>query len=100
MSAPRMRLILSPEAETDLEDTLLYTEQQYGAQQRERYRDRLAEVLTLLSEHPHMGSPRDELPAHYRVFPVEQHRIIFFVTEDAVNVLRILHRSRDILRHI
>ena len=100
MSSPRLRVFLSPEAQDDYADAQSYTLQTYGAAQWEKYESRIAEVLDLLSEHPHLGSGRDELPAHYRVFPVEQHRIIFFVTADAVNVVRILHRSRDILRHI
>jgi plasmid stabilization system protein ParE len=94
MSVPSMRLIFAPEANDDLIDIQSYTEL--------TYRGRLNDAFTLLSEHPYIGSTCDELPAHYRVFPVEQHRIIYFVTadEDSVNVVRILHRSRDILRHI
>ena len=102
MSVPSLPLIFAPEANDDLIDIQSYTELTYGEPQWFTYRSRLNDAFTLLSEHPYTGSTRDDLPAHYRVFPVEQHRIIYFVTaaEDAVNIVRILHRSRDILRHI
>jgi toxin ParE1/3/4 len=100
MSSPKRPVILSPEARDDYADVQSYTLQTYGTAQWEKYEGRIAEVLDLLAAHPHIGSARDDLPPHYRVFPVEQHRIIFFVTEDAVRVVRILHSRMDTRRHL
>ena len=78
MSSPSLPVILAPEAQDDYADVQVYTLQVYGPEQWERYESRIAEVLDLLAEHPYVGTTRDELPAHYRVFPVEQHRIVYY----------------------
>ena len=100
MSSPRLRVVLSPEAETDLEDILFYTQQQHGETQRERYRDRLIEAILRLAEHPHMGTSRPELPRDVRVFPVERHRIFYRVIADTLQIARVLHARMDTKRHL
>jgi toxin ParE1/3/4 len=100
MSVHRLPLIFAPEANDDLIDIQVYTELTYGATQWTIYRGKLDRAFALLSEHPHSGSPRPELPRDILVFPVEKHRIFYRIRPDAVHVARILHSSMDARRHL
>jgi toxin ParE1/3/4 len=45
-----------------------------------------------------MGTGRDELKSGLRCHPVGNYLIFFFPLEDGVDIVRVLHGSRDIER--
>lgn len=55
MSAPRKPVVLSPDARADFTDILLYTWQQWGEGQRDRYEASLKRAITALAEYPDAG---------------------------------------------
>ena len=95
MSARRLRLILKPQARNDVHSALLYTREQWGAEQRARYKALLYRSMQDLIGYPELGRARDELYPGCRSHPVGQHIIYYHVTEAAIVVVRILHRRQD-----
>ena len=57
--------------------------------------DKLEEVCNRLAENPHMGSPREDLRTRLRCFTSGSHVIYFRPTDHGIDVLRVLHGSRD-----
>jgi toxin ParE1/3/4 len=86
---------LSRQAEQDLED--LWT---YLAQKNEIASDIfLAKVLNkfpMLAQYPEMSQARKDLSADLRSFPVKPYMIFYRRTETEIEIIRVLHQSRDI----
>jgi toxin ParE1/3/4 len=82
-------------AETDLAEILDYLDQRNPAA-AERLAAALDQRCELLSQFPNMGRARDELASGLRSIAVDRYVIFYRVTPSAVEVLRILHGSRDI----
>lgn len=95
-----MRLIVSPPAQRDLADILLYTLQQYGSAQEEKYAAALDNKLNFLRDHPTAGRLRPELGEGYRSLRVNQPIIYYALTDTAVYIARILHSRMDARRHL
>ena len=58
--------------------------------------DRLDEQFRLLATQPKIGRPRNELAAGVRSFPFGRYVIFYMPLDDGVDVIRVLHGSRDI----
>ncbi len=62
----------------------------------DRWVDRLDEKFALLSTQPMMGRSRDELAPGIRSFAFGRYLIFFESLPDGIDVVRVLHGSRDI----
>lgn len=58
--------------------------------------DRLDEQFRLLATQPKMGRTRDELAAGVRSHPFGRYVIFYMPLDDGIDVVRVLHGSRDI----
>jgi toxin ParE1/3/4 len=96
MSARKRRLVLSPRASDDLDDILLYTEQQWGNEQREQYQQGLLDGLNQLLTFPFLGKERPDYEPGARSIQIEHHVAIYRVSETEVLISRIVHVRRDI----
>jgi toxin ParE1/3/4 len=89
------RFRLSRQAEQDLEDIWVYL-----TQQDELLADKqIAQILDrfpMLSQFPNMGKQRDDLLGGLRSFPVKPYIIFYNKISDGIEVVRILHQSRNI----
>jgi toxin ParE1/3/4 len=61
--------------------------------------DRLDEKLLLWATQPMMGRSRDELAAGLRSFAFGRYVVFFLPIPDGLDVVRVLHASRDISEH-
>jgi toxin ParE1/3/4 len=100
MSAPERRLVVTARARADLQGILRYTTQQWGKRQRGIYKAKLTAAMNQLTRHPHMGEARDDIPAGMRAKAVEQHVIFYRADDEAITVIRILHRKMDAPTHL
>jgi len=92
MSSPNnYTLVLSQEAQADIDDFLLYTELQRGVGQKDKYGDKLDEAFLSIQAEPRIGAPRPELPRRYRVYHVGRQYIIYLVQPQTVIVMCVLH---------
>jgi toxin ParE1/3/4 len=49
-----------------------------------------------LADFPQIGTRRDELKAGLRSQPVGNYLIFYFPLEDGIDIVRVLHGSRDV----
>jgi toxin ParE1/3/4 len=84
---------LSRKAKADLKSIALYTEREWGRDQRNHYILQFDQCFHLLGENPNLGQTCDEISPGYRQYPQGSH-IIFYrlAAEDVVAIIRILHK--------
>ena len=67
-----------------------------GAEQADRWVDKLDEKFKLMATQPLIGRARDELAADLRSFPFGRYIIFYAPIEGGIDVVRVLHSSRDV----
>ena len=90
---------ITTEANSDLVEIWLYTDEQFGATQADRYLDQLAEAIDRLLVHPELGKDRSDVKSGYRSIHVNKHVVFYRVINDGLLVVRVLHDSMDVLLH-
>lgn len=85
----------APPASADLEDIGDYIAND-SQEAAERFIEKITNTCRMLAAHPLSGRARDELLANMRSFPVGNHVIFYDVQPDGVQILRVLHGSRDL----
>jgi toxin ParE1/3/4 len=88
------------DAEESLLDIYLYTLEQFGLNQAERYEEGLGRIFSLLAEHPMMGRPRDDIFAGLRRHVWKAHVIYYRIEDDGILIINILGAGRDTDRDI
>jgi toxin ParE1/3/4 len=105
----RWRLRLTDQAERDLQDIVRWTAENFGVRQAQDYGRTLALALEVLGTGPdEPGSrAREDLAPGIRTLHAgrrgrkARHFVVFGVgTDGTVDVLRVLHDSVDLARHI
>jgi toxin ParE1/3/4 len=91
--------VLSEASARDIENIFERSLIDFGLAQTEQYFHTLKNCLVLLAENPGMGTAADDLQAGYRRFPHESHVIFYTVSESDIFIVRILHKSMDIIDH-
>ena len=86
-----------PRAESDLIDIWRYIAQDSPVN-ADRFLDRLDVVFSNLAALPGMGRLRPEFASDLRSFPVGSYLVFYRPTEDGIDIVRVLHRRRDIPR--
>lgn len=89
------RLLKRPEAENDLDEIWWYIAQD-SPDHADRFLDRLQERLLALADFPKMGRSRSDLQAGLRSQPVGNYLIFYFPLVDGIEIVRVLHGSRDV----
>jgi toxin ParE1/3/4 len=89
-----MRIIRTVLAENDLLDIWLYIAQD-NVDAADRLLEKLQQRCDCLSANPELGMRRDDLLEGMRCLIEGNYCIFYRITDDAVQVLRILHGTRD-----
>lgn len=88
------RIIKRPAAETDLDEIWWHIAQDNPIN-ADRFLDRIQDSCHTLADYPHMGVKRDELKPGLRSHPVGNYLIFYFPLTDGIEIVRVLHGSRD-----
>ena len=86
---------LAPQAEQDLLEIWLYIADDQPIH-ADRFLDRLETAAQRLAAFTEIGTDRPELGEGLRSFPVERYMLYFRPRPGGIEVLRVLHASRDI----
>mgnify|MGYP000300018876 CR=1 FL=1 len=86
---------LTPAAERDLESILIYTREQWGGEQANRYIDSLIAAFAVLAQTPRTAPACDHIRPGYRRLSVERHVIYFRIAAYGIAIVRILHDRMD-----
>jgi toxin ParE1/3/4 len=90
-----MKYRLSALARADLDDIAEYFAQ-HNPGAGERLLGEIRARLKFLTAQPRIGAPRDELRPGLRCFVVGKYVIYYLIQQKVIEVLRIIHGSRDI----
>lgn len=72
-------------AESDLEEIWLYSFQEWGETQADKYHDHLTHAIEQLGHNPQLGKPCDYFQSGYRMFQAERHTIYYQLLNDHDN---------------
>lgn len=88
-------LLISPEAEIDLLEIWLYIAED-SPENADRFQDKLANKARKLSESSEIGIDRPELGQGLKSFPVDRYLLYYRSIQTGIELVRVLHGSRDI----
>lgn len=89
------RYVVSPQARADIKEICRYIARD-SRQAAGRVNKLFCDKFKFLARHPFVGQTRPELAADLRSFSAENYVIFFRPIIDGVQVVRVLHGSRDI----
>jgi toxin ParE1/3/4 len=95
-----LKLSITPKAESDLAGIWLYTCEEWGAEQADKYLDQLEAGMKQLLSHPLLGADYTHVLTGYRRLQVEHHAVFYQVLEPEVLVVRVLHEDMDTPRRL
>ena len=100
MSTKSAEYRLSPRAREDIEAVWLYSLQEWGLAQAERYIDDLTSAFELLTARPKAGTSCENIRPGYRKYPVIRHVVYYRETNYGIEVVRVLHDRMLASRHL
>lgn len=100
MSNRKPSLVFTSDAELDLDDIHQYTLAEWGQTQFDKYSRQLEDGFEEIRKIPTIGIHRRDLPPNYRAYQVEKHLIIYWLTDEKITIIRVLHIMQDIPQHI
>lgn len=100
MSSRRLRVVMTPEARSDIGDILLYTELTWDREQRDEYWRHIEATIEATIERlavmPLMGRIRTHLSRFdLRWVPVGTHLLYYWVDGNNLVIARVLHPRQD-----
>lgn len=90
-----MKLVLTREADADIEEILFKGAMQFGLQVADQYKRELNRTLDFLRLYPEASRERLEFSPPVRIHPFKAHVIIYRVSDDTVEIIRIRHGRED-----
>lgn len=88
------RVTRRPQAVADILDIWDFIAED-SLSEADRWVDRLDEKLGLWATQPLIGRPREELAPKLRSMPFGRYAVFFMPLPDGIDVVRVLHSSRD-----
>ena len=88
-------IIKRPRARSDLSEIWNYIAED-NETRADAFVDLIDQKIQALAGQPNMGRSRDELAEGLRSFPVGRHIIFYLVLPQGIEIVRILHGSRDL----
>ena len=94
------RLVKDKAAEEDLIGIWVYSCENWGEAQADRYLDAIDTALRKIAKHPTKGENRDWLRQGYWSLHVEHHLVFYTFTDEEIRIRRVLHEVMDVGRHL
>ncbi len=80
---------LRQQAQDEFESIWVYSNQEWGAEQADKYIRSHLSRFTWLSENPQLGKQRAEIKLGYYCFPEGMHLIFYKITRDGIEIIGI-----------
>lgn len=91
---------LSRKADADIQEIASYSVRNWSLARAEAYILRLHEAFQRLAESPHLGRNIDELRKGYFRYEHESHVVFYKHSGRGILIVRVLHKSMDVKRHL
>jgi toxin ParE1/3/4 len=95
-----LRIDKLPQAESDLIDIWIYGCTTWNATQADSYADSIQYTLKALAHFPEKNRIRNNFRPAIRICHHVSHMIAYTVEKDSIVVVRVLHKSMDVKRHV
>ncbi len=86
-------------ARDDLEEIWIFTFEEWGLEQADKYLNSLFSRFEWLSRNPYTGKDREDIKNGYFCFPEGMHLVFFTMTEYGIDIIGIPHQNMDVIRH-
>ncbi len=93
-------VLISPLARSDIKQIWYYSFKKWGMVQADIYTNAVGQAIDGLIENPEMGNSIDLIRKMYRCYHFKHHLIIYRVSSNVINVVRVLGESMDVERHL
>lgn len=93
-------IVLSRTARADLVAIGEYGEEHFGRQAADVYQHDIERAFDRLASYPQSGEAKTGWGHDFRCLICNRHRIVYRVSGSTVEIVRILHHSRDVPRHL
>ena len=87
-------------ARKDLKNIWLYSYENFGVDQADKYFDELESGMETIRDNPRVGVSCDYIRAGYRQFKVNEHYIFYRISKQTIHVVRILHDTMQAKKHL
>lgn len=91
---------ISAKALEDLKSIGRYTSKKWGKSQRNRYLGMIDDCFHTVSRQPELGVNCNYIKPGYRKYHAGKHLIFYRQKNHFIEIIRILHDSMDIIRHL
>ena len=88
--------IISKKAVSDLEEIWLYTVEKWSAEQADRYYNLIFDEINYICKNSDAGKSMEHVRKGYRASKVKFHLIFYKVSNDIIEIVRILQERMDI----
>ena len=92
--------VLSNKADGDLTEIYLYSHRTFGEAKADAYFLSLCDCLQALADNPRLGRSAGVIRPGLFCHPHGRHIVFYMVEETGILVVRVLHDSMDIPRHV
>tara|TARA_R110000868_G_scaffold350357_1_gene611574 strand:+ start:283 stop:579 length:297 start_codon:yes stop_codon:yes gene_type:complete len=90
-----LKLNITPKAESDLIGIWMYTCEEWGVDQADKYLDQMETGMKQLINHSSLGTNYAHVLPEYRRLQVEHHAVFYQMLDPDVLVVRVLHEDMD-----
>lgn len=90
---------LTPLAEEDLFNIISSTIESWGSAQAKVYAQIIDSALLKLAQYPDFGRERSDIYNGAKSFPIEKHIVFYQISDNGIDVARILHQRMDPSKH-
>jgi len=84
---------------SDLEEIWLFTFEEWGLEQADKYLNSLFSRFEWLSRNPYTGKDREDIKNGYYCFPEGMHLVFYTMTESGIDIIGIPHQNMDVVSH-
>ena len=88
--------VISKKAVADLEEIWLYTVEKWSVAQADRYYNLIFDEINFICKNSNSGKSMEHVRKGYRASKVKSHLIFYRVSNNTIEMIRILHERMDI----
>ncbi|WP_156761051.1 type II toxin-antitoxin system RelE/ParE family toxin [Microbacterium karelineae] len=90
----------TPAAQRDLSGIWDFTEERWSPAQAETYILEIRAAIERIATDPDRGHRCDDIREGYRRYRIGSHLVFYVVTDDSIDVIRVLHQRMEPGRHL
>jgi toxin ParE1/3/4 len=94
------RFTLTPRAQADHSDIWEFTANRWGIDQAETYTRQLGAHVAMVAGNPALGSACPEVRTGYYKFASGAHILFYWIRDNCIEVVRVLHERMDYAQHL